>query len=572
MKRMSIFLSALLLVTSVNLFATARLQVIHNAADLAAATVDVWLDNTLLLNDFNFRTASPFIDAPSGVAFKVSIQPANSTDTLNALFTKSFTLTAGKTYVVIANGIVSPSGYSPATPFDLYAYDMGKESAALASNTEVMVFHGATDAPVVDVKEVGVGAGTIIDDLAYGVFSGYLALPTADYSLQVRDAHGITTVAQYDAPLATLGLNGAAAVALASGFLNPAANSNGPAFGIYVALPSGGSLVALPAAAISTARVQVIHNAADAAASTVDVWLNDTKLIDDFKFRTATPFIDAPAGESFTIGIKDQNSTSAANPIASFNYTLEGGSTYLLIANGIVSASGYNPAPAFNLDVFATGRERAIEAVNTDVLVYHGSTDAPVVDVVETGIGAGTIVNDIAYTQFAGYLELPTADYKLDVRDATGTTTVATYDVPLQALSLQQEALTVLASGFLNPANNSDGPAFGLYVALAAGGELLPLPLATGIDEVESAISAVTMFPNPASDAVNLQFDLDVPGDVRLEVFNVLGTKMLVQNLGLKAAGMHSTSLYVNQLPEGLYISKIIAGTDEQVSKLIVSR
>lgn len=89
MKRMSIFLSALLLVTSVNLFATARLQVIHNAADLAAATVDVWLDNTLLLNDFNFRTASPFIDAPSGVAFKVSIQPANSTDTLNALFTKS---------------------------------------------------------------------------------------------------------------------------------------------------------------------------------------------------------------------------------------------------------------------------------------------------------------------------------------------------------------------------------------------------------------------------------------------------------------------------------------------------
>ncbi len=572
MKRKSIFLSALLLVTSVNLFATARLQVIHNAADLAAATVDVWLDNTLLLNDFNFRTASPFIDAPSGVAFKVSIQPANSTDTVNALFTKNFTLTAGKTYVVIANGIVSPSSYSPATPFDLYAYDMGKESAALSTNTEVMVFHGATDAPVVDVKEVGVGAGTIIDDLAYSDFTDYLALPTADYSLQVRDAHGITTVAQYDAPLATLGLNGAAAVALASGFLNPAVNSNGPAFGIYVALPSGGSLVALPAAAISTARVQVIHNAADAAAATVDVWLNDTKLIDNFKFRTATPFIDAPAGESFTIAIKDQNSTNADNPIASFNYTLEGGSTYLLVANGIVSASGYNPAPAFNLDVFAAGRERATEAVNTDVLVYHGSTDAPVVDIVETGAGAGTIVNDIAYKQFAGYLELPTADYKLDVRDETGTTTVASYEVPLAALSLQDEALTVLASGFLNPANNSNGPAFGLYVALAAGGELLALPLATGIEEVASTLSAVSMFPNPARDAVNLQFDLDLPGEVRLEVFNVLGSRMLTQNLGMKSSGTHSTTLNVNQLPEGLYISKIVAGTDEQVSKLIVSR
>ncbi|MGB3073690.1 MAG: DUF4397 domain-containing protein, partial [Chitinophagales bacterium] len=510
MKRISIFLSALLLLTSVNLFATARLQVIHNSADLAATTVDVWLDNTLLLNDFNFRTASPFIDAPSGVSFKVSIQPAGSSDTINALFTKTFTLAAGKTYVVIANGIVSPTGYAPSTPFDLYAYDMGEETATLAANTDVMVFHGATDAPTVDVKEVGVGAGTVIDDLSYSEFSGYLALPTADYSLQVRDAHGITTVAQYDAPLATLGLNGAAAVALASGFLDPSVNSNGPAFGIYVALPTGGALVALPSAAISTARVQVIHNAADAAAATVDVWLNDTKLIDNFEFRTATPFIDAPAGENLTIAIKDQNSTSAADPIAAFNYTLTGGATYLLVANGIVSATGYFPAPAFNLDVFATGRERAIEAVNTDVLVYHGSTDAPTVDVVETGAGAGTIVNDISYSQFAGYLELLTADYKLDVRDETGTTTVATYEAPLATLALQDQALTVLASGFLNPANNSDGAAFGLYVALSAGGALVPLPLATGIDDVAANVNGVTLFPNTASDDVKLQFNMDL--------------------------------------------------------------
>jgi hypothetical protein len=39
---------------------TARVQVIHNSADTAAATVDVWLDNTLTLDDFNFREATPF--------------------------------------------------------------------------------------------------------------------------------------------------------------------------------------------------------------------------------------------------------------------------------------------------------------------------------------------------------------------------------------------------------------------------------------------------------------------------------------------------------------------------------
>ena len=51
------------------------------------------------------------------------------------------------------------------------------------------------------------------------------------------------------------------------------------------------------ATTLGQARVQVIHNSADEAAEVVDVWLNDILLIDDFEFRTATPFVDAPAME-----------------------------------------------------------------------------------------------------------------------------------------------------------------------------------------------------------------------------------------------------------------------------------
>ncbi|MFO7608912.1 MAG: hypothetical protein R6X35_06905, partial [Candidatus Krumholzibacteriia bacterium] len=90
---------------------------------------------------------------------------------------------------------------------------------------------------------------------------------------------------------------------MASGFLNPDLNSNGPEFGLWVALASGGELIELPLYTGPMARLQVIHNSSDAAAGVVDVWANDVKLIENFTFRTATPFIDVEAETPITISI-----------------------------------------------------------------------------------------------------------------------------------------------------------------------------------------------------------------------------------------------------------------------------
>ncbi len=222
----------------------ALVQVIHNAADLAADTVDIWLDDQPLLQNFGFRQASPYVPAPAGVEFDITVQPKGSSDTTNALWKKSYTLANGSIYVLIANGIVSPSGYDPATPFDIAVYDKGQQAAGGATNTDLLIYHGATDAPIVDV--VAEGAGTIVDNLEYFNFTDdYLALPTADYKLIVTDSSGTVGVERYLAPLATLNLDGGAAVVFASGFLDPSKNSNGPAFGVLAALPTG-DVVALP--------------------------------------------------------------------------------------------------------------------------------------------------------------------------------------------------------------------------------------------------------------------------------------------------------------------------------------
>lgn len=555
----------------VNQQGIARVQVIHNAADAAAETVDVWLDDTKLLEDFAFRTASPFIDAPAGVEFTISIQVPGSTSPENPIWSQNYTLAEDETYVLVANGLVDEENYVPFQGFDIYVYDMGREEATSSSNTDVLVFHGATDAPIVNVVEVGVGAGTIIDDLGYGDFAGYLELPTNDYTLDVRDETGSVTVASYAAPLSTLELDGVALVVLASGFLNPDVNNAGPAFGLYVALPSGGELIALPVVDLNTARVQVIHNAADAAAASVDVWLNDTKLLADFAFRTASPFIDAPAGEEFTIAIQAPGSTSPDNPIWSQNYTLAGGEKYVLVANGLVDDQNYIPFQAFDIYVYAMGREEASNANNTDVLVFHGSTDAPVVDVVEVGFGAGTIIDDLAYGDFAGYLELPTEDYTLDVRDESGSVTVASYFAPLSTLGLNGQSLVVVASGFLNPAQNNNGPSFGLYVALSNGGDLIALPVVTSIDENRYQVD-VNIYPNPVAEQVMINMNIEQSTPVIIEIFNLAGAKIYETNLGTLATGIHSSSINVSRFSEGLYLMRINAGTMPLTHKLKVVR
>jgi hypothetical protein len=530
---------------------TARVQVIHNSADAAADTVDVWLNNTLLLDNFAFRNASPFVSAPAGVPIEIRIKDKASTDTTNPIALFTFTLAANETYVVVADGIVSPTGYNPATPFDLKVYGMGRETASNASNTDVLVHHGSTDAPVVDVVEVGAVGATLIDDMAYGEFRGYLELPTADYRIQIRDASGTVAVAEYLAPLATLNAQGAALVVVASGFLDPANNSNGPAFGLYAALPTGGELLELPGATLSVARAQIIHNSADAAAAEVDVWLNEVKLVPGFKFREATPFVDLPAGAPLDVALTGPNSTDPSGAAFAAALTPEAGKTYIIVANGILSGTGYNPSQPFNLYLYDMGRESADNPGNTDVLVFHGATDAPVVDVVETAAGAGTIVDDLAYGDFRGYLELATADYALDIRDETGAVTVASYLAPLSTLNLDDEALVVLASGFLDPSENSNGPAFGLYAALASGGALVALPITTGVGTLP--IDGANLYPNPAVSSFDLALSLTATENLSYIITDLQGRIVDAARLGTLSEGAHNFRFSVSNLDAGQY-------------------
>lgn len=316
---------------------------------------------------------------------------------------------------------------------------------------------------------------------------------------------------------------------------------------LIVALFSGATFA-------QTARVQVIHNSADAAAELVDVYLDAGLLLDDFAFRTATTFIDAPAGVEIELSVAPSTSTSVGDAIYTVPVTLTEGETYIVVADGIVSMMGYDPAQPFGLQIYPTGREAASNAANVDVLVHHGSTDAPTVDVVETGVGAGTIVDDVSYTEFQGYLELPADDYVLEIRTADGTTGVAAYAAPLATLGLDGAALTVVASGFLDPTQNSNGPAFGLFAASPLGGAMLELPAAAlGVSEFDSSL--IAMYPNPANNEIKIDLTGTELTEYRISIADISG-RVVETNVYKEL----NTTLDVSELASGIYTVSIIDG------------
>lgn len=565
---------------------TASLQVIHNCADAAAQTVDIYAGTTLLINDLQFRFASStFTNIPAGVPIVVGVAPGTSTSSADAIATFTINLSANSSNIVVADGIVSAMGYNPSSTsaaFTLNTFTAALSASPSSTTTSLLVHHGSTDAPVVDVVAPFTGSNAfvpnaLVNNIAYGNFSaGYLNLPTADYRIQIRDQTSENVVAEYLAPLSTLNLGGAALSVIASGFLNPANNSNGPAFGLYVASAAGGSLLPLPTSTISSTRLQAIHNCADLAAAQVDVWVRTAntvptavKLIDNFAFRTASPFVEVPAAENVTLYIASPTSTSEVGAIAQFTYNLSSSSKYQLIASGIVSPTGYSPAPAFNLAVFANAAERSTNPMNTDLLVYHGATDAPAVNVVADG--AGTLFSNLIYGAFSGNNYSPLAsstsagDYTLRITNTAGTTTVASYGAPLNTLGTSGLALTVLASGFLDPSVNSNGASFGLYAALPSGGPLVPLPplntITTGVSNINFA-SQVKVYPNPVTDQLIISNTGE--GTLTYEIRDFSSRLLKTGTMTETAATVEMTDM-----ADGIYFLKLTQNGEQATIKLV---
>ena len=252
--------------------------------------------------------------------------------------------------------------------------------------------------------------------------------------------------------------------------------------------------------------------------------------------------------------------------IADFPFTLESGGNYVVTAAGILG----NSLTPFGL--IASGLEvMAVDSNHFGLKVFHGVTDAPAVDIYANG---GLLVENLSYSEYAGYLQVPVGDYTIDVTAHGSEQSVASFAAPLSGFG--GGTGIVYASGFLASASDS---AFSLILTTPSGYSV-QLPSASTalstIDEMNinpSAFSLNQNYPNPFNPSTTISFDVYEASRVSLSVFDLNGR--LVKNLMSGNLGAGTYNIAWNgkntkglSVAGGVYFYSITSGKNSIIKKM----
>jgi hypothetical protein len=162
----------------------ARVRVVHASPD--APDVDVLLDDTEVLADVPYLSASNYLDVPSG-EHNVKV---NAAGTATTVIDADVDLTEGADYTVIASGLAA--AIEPIVLED-------ENAAPGAGNVKVRAIHGAPSAPAVDIYVTVPGADLtgetpVLTGIEFGEVADYIEAPAGDYQVRVTPAGTKTVV------------------------------------------------------------------------------------------------------------------------------------------------------------------------------------------------------------------------------------------------------------------------------------------------------------------------------------------------------------------------------------------
>ncbi len=445
---------------------SARFQLIHNAADPSMDTVDVYV-NGFKYDNIAFRQATSLLSVTSG-SVKFNINDRNSIDSSDLVLKRlTLTLAANSNSVIMITGLNNTANFS-ANPNSLNTGItlITKNITAFAAGNgkvQINIFHGITDAPGVDVvSKPAISTGTLPSNLRFAqVNASNLFFNNVPTYLEMRVAGSSAALKAYSVNLTSF--NQKMLSVFASGFVNPTANQNGNSFGVF-AVDTNGIVVELQEAT----RLQFIHNAADVALQSFDVYFNNNKVISALNFREATPFLTVNAGNT-QVRVSTANQNDTLYFIPSIN--LATGKSYLAMAMGLKDSSTYAANPdgvnrLLNINGYDSMPESSLLAGSFQYLVANGNTDAPQLSFNKVP-SQTSVISNLKYGDFSA-LRTDNTGYIFNISNGSKSEYNGAYS--LNATAYLNQSGVVFTSGFYRAAGNPTNAAtFKVMLALSNG-------------------------------------------------------------------------------------------------------
>ncbi len=95
----------------------------------------------------------------------------------------------------------------------------------------------------------------------------------------------------------------------------------------------------------------------------------------------------------------------------------------------------------------------------------------------------------------------------------------------------------------------------------------------TGVESTSNTLfTQITqdLYPNPASNEANIQYQLASPTQVRITITDITGKAVFIKNLGTQSKGEHRAILDISSLPSGAYHYTFSAGQVTSTNRLII--
>ena len=302
-----------------------------------------------------------------------------------------------------------------------------------------------------------------------------------------------------------------------------------------------------PPPATPMANVQLIHNIVGA---TVDVYVDDVLVADDFAFQKATSLSTQIAAGEHMVHLVAATAPDNSTPIASVPVTLAENGMYTVIANGDLSN--------FKFALLANARSEAIAENKVEFRVVHGAAGLGEVDLrslTETGRWA----NNLSFNEATGYRAADATVHNVELLD--GHSQIDVFEVDLGDYVNQTVVLALSGAGASSAMGltlmgvDTQGNVFFPQVVTSAAGEELP---------TEFALQG--NYPNPFNPSTQIQFDLPATAEVTVQVIDLLGRMVLTLPAQSVEAGANRTvELDGASLASGTYLYRLIADMESGV-------